>query len=61
MARDPYDGQPYYCKTCGGEPGEHTQQDFADGCKLEDIATAQMRQRRRRPGGSDLAIHTPKE
>jgi len=60
VIRDPYDGQPYYCTVCGMGVGE----DMAcedSVCELESEAVAQLRARRKRPVGSDLKRHTPKE
>lgn len=52
--RDPYDGKPYFCTTCGEylviadcpSPSE---------CKLETLEAAQARAAKKRNVGSDLA------
>lgn len=57
MRRDPYDGKPYYCNSCGLGWAEF--QACEDGpCELESDKAAQQRQRRRRPQTSDLANAT---
>lgn len=50
--RDPYDGQPYYCKICGVGFAEYSACEEAD-CALESDKEAKTRQRRRRKVVSD--------
>jgi hypothetical protein len=42
MMRDPYDGQPFYCKICGAGWNEYGACEETD-CKLETIEEAQAR------------------
>lgn len=54
MHRDPYDGEPYYCKVCECGYGEYMACELPD-CQLEDKEVAQLRKRRRKPPSSDLS------
>jgi len=47
-SRDPFDGQPYYCAVCG-EPMNTSAECDSMECFPEAKATAEARQRRRRP------------
>jgi len=56
--RDPYDGQPYYCKLCGAGGSEYYGCELPD-CVLESEAEAKFRAQRRRPMTSDAAHFVP--
>jgi hypothetical protein len=49
LNRDPYDGLPYYCITCGRGFGEFCSGDSQEECRLETKPTAEARKLRRRP------------
>lgn len=53
MARDPYDGKPYFCTTCGEFLNPADCDD--GGCQIESQEAATFRAARKRPIGSDLA------
>ena len=60
MGRDPYDGEPFYCVTCGFGYGEYIAcEDVA--CKLESREKAQSRKQRRRAVGSDSKAYAEKD
>jgi hypothetical protein len=52
MSRDPYDGRPYYCVSCGEKFDEHC---VGGDCIMESTNAAQNRARKRRTCTSDLA------
>lgn len=58
MSRDPYDGEPYYCVTCGVGYPEFMACEEPDACKLESREKAQARKRKRRDVGSDAKAHS---
>jgi hypothetical protein len=51
LDRDPYDGAPFYCATCGADLDEQATcseplRSGGPACRLETKATAEARQRR---------------
>lgn len=47
MRRDPFDGQPYYCRLCGAGLAEYQACEDGD-CELETVEIAQLRKQRKR-------------
>jgi hypothetical protein len=52
QARDPHDGQPFYCTLCGAGWNEYGACEEPD-CKLESLEVAQLRAQRKRKTTSD--------
>lgn len=50
MSRDPYDGLPYYCSTCGDPyPADEKCEESPALCSIETKHAAEARALRRRP------------